>query len=502
VTRLPPIRDWRLTATVQLALLIGCGLGMLLIFATALVRFPLLQTYDIQILTLDQQVLASPSLAPAMVVGIVLLCALYVGGYVALSGLARSATSHWRAAIVVVVAVGLAALLLLLFAHPTTSLDLYDYLYRGQIAARYGANNFVQSPEDFRTVDRLYWYTAWRRATTAYGPLWELLSIAVARLSGPGLLSLLIGFKLLSALGWLLCAVAIWLSSSHEQRPLAVYLWLWNPLVLWELLGAGHNDGWMLLFGVLALWALPRSPTLALLLLTAGALIKYPLGLLAPVLLAAALAERPSWWARGALLLRVVLLCGSLVLIAYAPWWVGPATLQQLHDRTDLFTNSPLALLRALWQPDHGGPQLNARLALLGQLLLVLGVLAAGLRAWFRPRQRVAVSAALLLWFSVAASPWVQPWYLIWPIALLALQPRQVRPRITLAAFALSGLLLYPAYSALRPLLGWPGDDVRWQLLVLVLLYLPPLLILVTRRLRPGWARGTAAFAVHAQERA
>jgi hypothetical protein len=475
---------------------------MLLIFAAALVRFPLLQTYHIQILTLDQQVLASPHLAPALVAGIVLLCALYIGGYVALSGLVRRATAQSRIAILVVVVVGVAALLMLLFTHPTTSLDLYDYLYRGQIAARYGANNFVQSPEDFRTVDQLYWYTAWRRATTAYGPLWELLSVAVARLSGTGLLALLIGFKLLSALGWLLCAGAIWLSSPHEQRSLALYLWLWNPLVLWELIGAGHNDGWMLLFALLAFWALPRFPTLALLLLTAGTLIKYPLGLLAPVLLAAALAERPSWRERCALLLRVVLLCGLFVLIAYAPWWVGPATLQQLHERADLFTNSPLALLRALWSPEHRGPLLDTRLMLLGQLLLGAGVVAASLWAWFRPAQRVSAGAALLLWFSVAASPWVQPWYFVWPIGLFALQPRQVRPRITLAAFALSGLLLYPAYSALRPLLGWPGNEVRWQFLVLVLLYLPPLLILITRRLRPGWARGAASFAVHAQERA
>lgn len=73
-------------------------------------------------------------------------------------------------------------------------------------------------------------------------------------------------------------------------------------------------------------------------------------------------------------------------------------------------------------------------------------------------------------------------------------------PRITLAAFALSGLLLYPAYSALRPLLGWPGDGVGWQLLVLVLLYLPPLLILAARRLRSRWVTGAAPFAAHAQE--
>jgi hypothetical protein len=374
---------------------------------------------------------------------------------------------------------------LLLWIHPTTSLDLYDYLYRGHMAARYGANNFIQSPEDLRQLDRLYWYTAWRRATTAYGPLWEAMSIGIAQLSGVTLLPLLIGFKLAAALAWLLCALAIVLASPPGQRLLAGYLWLWNPLVLWELLGAGHNDGWMLLFGLLAYGVLGQRPTLALLLITAGALIKYPLALLWPVLLAAALAQQPTTQARLLLSLRAGLLCALLVLLAYAPWWVGPTTLDQFRDRADLFTNSPLALARALMLPHGEEAAIEALLGRFGLGLLALGVGLGMVWAWRRPHALALIGAGVLLWFSAAGSPWMQPWYLVWPIGLLALHPRQVRPRVVLALLALSGLLVYPAYAALRPLLDWPGDGAAWQSLILALLYLPPLCVACYRRLFP-----------------
>jgi hypothetical protein len=498
---LTPIRHrLRRSALSNPAWLVVCGVGMLLICAAALARFPLLATYRVQILTLEQQVAADGRLAPGLVLASLLLCALYIAGYLALSKTLRPPLSprRRRELWLIVLLAPLLAAGLLLWIHPTTSLDLYDYLYRGHMAARYGANNFIQSPEELRELDRLYWYTAWRRAHTAYGPLWEAMSIAVARLSGTTLLPLLVGFKLLSALGWLLCALAIGLLSRPGQRLLAAYLWLWNPLVLWELVGAGHNDGWMLLFGLLAYGALGQRPTLALLLLTVGALIKYPLALLWPLLLAVALAQQPTLRARVLFGLGAGLLCAALVVLAYAPWWVGPATLEQFRDRDGLFTNSPLALLRALWLPHGEERQIEALLSQISLGLLGLGVGVASLWAWRRPRQLPMIGAGLLLWFVAACSPWVQPWYLVWPIGLLALHPRQVRPRIVLALIALSGLLVYPAYAALRPLLGWPGDGAAWQGVILALLYLPLLCIGFYRWLFPQRAAPPSWPAVRA----
>lgn len=471
----------------SLLLLGACGLGSLLIYSVALARFPLLGTYRTQVFTLDQQVAADPGLAPALAAGASLLCLLYLGGYAALRAALRAAPSrlHVRLFAPVVALIALAAAGLLLLAHPTSSLDLYDYLFRGHVAARYGANNYVQTPEAFRGVDKLYWYTAWRRAVTAYGPLWEGLSIVVARIAGSGLLSLLVSFKLVSAIGWLFCGVAIVAAARPGERLLAGYLWLWNPLALWELVGAAHNDGWMLLFGALALLVWPRRPVVALLLITVGALVKVTLALLWPVLLAAALRRAAGWRARLGLALGVTLASVTLAALAYAPWWAGPAMLEQLWGRASLFTNSPLALARALWMPHGQKEAIEQGLALAGLGMLTLGLATAIVLAWRRPHQTALISAGLLIWLVTVCSPWVQPWYLLWPMALLALRPSLSGGAMWLALPALSGLLIYPAYSGLRPLLGWPIASVAWQGLVLALISGPTLsMLLYGRRFR------------------
>src|SRR6185295_14935407 len=74
-------------------------------------------------------------------------------------------------------------LALLLWVYPATSVDLYDYLFRGRMLARYGANTFIQVPQDY-SPDPLFDFVAWRHAVTAYGPVWEGLSWLTARLAG------------------------------------------------------------------------------------------------------------------------------------------------------------------------------------------------------------------------------------------------------------------------------------------------------------------------------
>src|SRR5262249_1227473 len=139
---------------------------------------------------------------------------------------------------------------------------------------RYQANTFVLVPHDFKD-DPFLTYVAWKRAVTAYGPLWEGMSWLTARLAGqaPGhvstaatrdaeLLRLLLAYKGLAALGCLLCGAAIGLAlgrAAPRWRLAGLYLWLWNPLALWESIAAGHNDAWMALLIVLAVWAIGRQ---------------------------------------------------------------------------------------------------------------------------------------------------------------------------------------------------------------------------------------------------
>ncbi len=460
--------------------LAGSGMVLFAIAAAALLRFPLLETYNVQILTLEEQVVAQPTLGPALTLGIGLAFGSYVAGYLAL----RQAEPHGRHTLLIacVLIPPLASGFALLFIHPTSSLDLYDYLYRGHMAAQYGANSFVQTPEDLRSLDRLYWYTAWRRSPTAYGPLWELISVGVARIAGPNLFNLILGFKLVSFAGWLATAGAIAVATPPGVRLLGLYLWLWNPLALWELAGAGHNDGVMLAWIMIAMACLRRRPLLALTLITVAALFKYVAALLWLPALAAILAQTPGWRERLSLTVQAGLVSAALVLIAYAPWWAGSATLEQFAARRELVSNTPFALYRAFVREHIPHDVLLERIGRMTTTLLVLGVAAATWLSARRPQATTLIGCGLLLWFQSVGTAWFQPWYLTWPLALAALHPRVGQLGGLLGALSLGALLTYPAFAALQPWLNWPLKEAPWQALILALLYGPPLLALAWLR--------------------
>jgi hypothetical protein len=447
-------------------------------------------------------------------------------------------------------------LALLLRVYPATSVDLYDYLFRGRMLARYGANTFVRVPRDFVT-DSLFDYVAWRRAVTAYGPLWEGLSWLTARLAGerpgapvmspplvsPGLGTvysgstpgamvelwrLLLAFKGLAALGFLLGGAAIWGALGRiapEQRRLGLYLWLWNPLALWESAGAGHNDAWMALFIVLAVWAFskPRTknresrtgesrfhqttdneqPTTdnrrslassitAFLALTAGGLIKFLSLFLGPIFLGASLRRLPDWRARMRLVLVGGLVCLTFAVLAYAPFWAGLATFRNFGDRAVLFTATWLATLRSALVAYDVPQGLAQQVATtIGLWLLLGGTCWAAWRAWRAPEPVAAHALWLLLWFLFVCNTWFQPWYLFWPLALAALQPWRGRILFAVCLLCCTAMLgCYVAWSFLRPLLGWDVESARWNALLCVLIYTPPLLVLGTgMRMRGMLAR-------------
>jgi hypothetical protein len=89
----------------------------------------------------------------------------------------------------------------------------------------------------------------------------------------------------------------------------------------------------------------------------------------------------------------------------------------------------------------------------------------------------------LLLWFLFLCNPWFQPWYLIWPLALAALQPWRTRTLVAVCMLSCTALLgCYVAWSFLRPHLGWDVESAYWNALLCVIIYAPPLLVLAGER--------------------
>jgi alpha-1,6-mannosyltransferase len=553
----------RRSRTLGLVLL---GLVMTVVYTLALLRFPLgviyrcalenldklarpgasdgllLRSYVCNSLPSDQLPVPEAQVGLAMAAGVIVLFGAYAAGGL-LVRRAGSLTPLQRGLIVTLPLVFAA---LLLPVYPATSLDLYDYAFRGRMVAFYEANNFIRAPRDFQG-DPLFWYTAWRRSVTAYGPLWEGMSWVTARLAGqaPGvaadpmqdLLRLLMAYKLLAALGFAGCSLAIWVALGHvapQLRWFGVYLWLWNPLAVWETAGAGHNDALMAGLIVLAVaafgqrrelrTALPldrpaygdrlkngvaegiqiaagkagRSgvgapPTLArsiapLLVLTIGGLIKYSALFFGPVTLTAGLRRLPGWRQRLTLLVCGGLACGAVVALAYAPFWAGWETFRNITDRGELVNASWLAVLQPLLMNWMSKAESQALANLIGLALLMVGVAWATWRAWSAPNDLAGHMLWLLLWFLFVANPWFQPWYLLWALALVAIQPWRAAMVRCVGLFCCTALLSYLAGSFLRPALGWEGNGAAWNAFASVVIYGPSLAVLAAaqapRRLR------------------
>lgn len=237
------------------------------------------------------------------------------------------------------------------FVAPITSLDLYDYIARGRITALYGGNPYVHAPEKYAN-DPMVDYVSWRSATSAYGPLWEALSALLVRLAGNSLWSNMVAQKALALAAYLLSVflLASTLRHAAPQRALAgTLLFAWNPLVLMEGLGNGHNDMLMAVFLLGAFWMLSRAhpsagpmPRLlyggvALLFLAASVLVKFITVLFIPFFLLYLLSEEQKgekWLSRGLLLLLPALL---LAAEHYALFWRWPEIAGTFTRRVDMF---------------------------------------------------------------------------------------------------------------------------------------------------------------------
>jgi hypothetical protein len=217
--------------------------------------------------------------------------------------------------------------------------------------------------------------------------------------------------------------------------------------------------------------------------------------------LSAALRRLPSWRERLRLVIVGGLVCAAVVVLAYAPFWVGWGTLRNFRDRGTLFTSSWLAVLQApialgpvraliptrdilAWLvPGDHSEMVSQQIAVsIGLALLVLGVLWASWRAWRAPEQVAAHVLWLLLWFLFLCNPWFQPWYLLWALALLALQPWRARLVWAVGLFCCTAMLSYLVGVFLLPLLGWNGDGAEWNALTSALIYGPPMLALLWGR--------------------
>jgi hypothetical protein len=220
------------------------------------------------------------------------------------------------------------------------------------------------------------------------------------------------------------------------------------------MVGNAHNDGLMMLGGLLAAWLLTRQMwVLVLPALALGALVKLPVAVLGPLFFIAV-------WRQGKVLaLEGLALAALLLAVVYRPFWVGPETLTAL-SRSDLFTASLGAVVRLSLEPSLGlaGATNVARWTSLGLFGVVFGACTLLAFRTTRPAQVLTLGYVTMLAAALLATTWFQAWYVVWPFALAATLP-EARRHLEAALLSLGGLLQYLVFIYLWVMAVLPPEN-------------------------------------------
>lgn len=327
-----------------------------------------------------------------------------------------------------------AFIVVFLFVAPFDAADIYDNIMHGRILGVHHANPFQQVIAEYPD-DPFHDYAAWKNARSAYGPLWELLAGLTAHLAGDGIIANVLAFKLLPGIFHLagVLVVALYLRQTAPEQALGGVLLLgWNPLILYETWGNGHNDVAMAFWFLLAAWwIIRRHYTLAALSLMVGALMKFIPILLIPAVLLIGWRSLETLRARILFLANTALLSSLITAASYYPYWNGFATLS-FDRRMQMFSVSIPATIFQLLKPTIG---LNDAARLVS--FSALGVLAVFvLFQSFRINEKESsrnfpqTTFYILAFYLMVTCLWFQQWYGVW---LVCLAPLLLKPNRRLA---------------------------------------------------------------------
>ncbi len=353
----------------------------------------------------------------------------------------------------------------LLVTPPLFSRDVYSYLAIGSMMAR-GFNPYDSGPYDVLGDSDPYAHQVdvlWQNTPSPYGPAFMLIARGVVSVAGDHVIAGVLVQRLVELIG---VALMVWaiprLARICGVDPVAA-LWLGavNPLVLFHLIGGGHNEALMIgamMAGLVI--ALERSVVLGTVFITFGVGIKATAGMtLAFLVIMLALRAGGRWrdLVREGAIVGSVAVATFLAFTALAGvgWgWIAALTtpgtvLSFLSLSTELGVGAgQLGLLLGLG--DHTQAALDVAQPV-GTAVGSLIALAIMWQCWQR-RLNPVLGLAIALGAFVLLSPVIQPWYLLWAIVPLAASTPDPRYRkVSVWLTVVFSLTIMPNGTAIPP---------------------------------------------------
>jgi hypothetical protein len=378
-------------------------------------------------------------------------------------------------------------LLPFLFVPPMGSRDVYSYACQGEMYLN-GVDPYLHGISALPCTWLEMVSEIWRDSVTPYGPLFLVIAGAAVKLGG-SLTGIVVVFRLVTLAA--IVTVAACLPALARRCGIepgrAIWVALAGPLVGAHLLAAPHNDAVMIGLLVAGLFLVVRADARPLPLLAGGALLGLAVAVKATAVVvvpfAVLIAARPAAGAASRLvaglraLPRPALLVGgasvaSLIGLTLAsglgfgwiPAMQGSASVIQ-------FTSPPTAVgmtLTYAGQLVHPGfdavPAVRA-LALVTLCTVLTMLLIGTLRA--DDREKTALrGAAVAMAAVVLLSPVFHPWYVFWPLTLLAATTLRTQAFMLISIVAAFSVL--PDGGGLPRFVKFPGAPLMTILLVVL----------------------------------
>jgi alpha-1,6-mannosyltransferase len=392
-------------------------------------------------------------------------------------GLALAGRARGRLAVGVALAGAAIFGATMLASFPGGALDIFHNIMDGRLTWLYHYNPLVVPPSAAYRDPLLSYLHYWADTRAAYGPLWFLVTLPAYLLGGNSLDRNIVAYKALPfafELVSLLFIALIMRRIDPRRTAAAIVCFGWNPLVLWEIAGNGHNDIVMMCFVLAAILLLlgehwPYAfPVLAL-----SILVKFASLVLLPVFVLWVLIR---YRARAVVPLISGLVGALLVALAvYSPFWAGAKTAEQLAvQQQHGIIFSPASALIGQWGEDlPNAPRAVAvKVALTAIFAVLYGVALLRLRA--SPFTLLRASVEIMFLLLVLMTWWFWPWYVVWGLALACLLPGTAHMRL-FVIFSATAMLLYIS-SPWRQQLWNFTSPYPLALGTALLIFLPPVL--------------------------
>lgn len=332
----------------------------------------------------------------------------------------------------------------LLIAPPLASRDMYAYACQGA-TMRAGLNPYEVGAATLPCPWLSSMSLGWQKTPAPYGPVWVLMAGLAIVVAGSSLWTALLALRIAAVFGVVLMAWAVpALARAAGVNPTrAIWLGLASPLLMIHIVSGGHNDGLMIglaLAGLVA--AHRRQGLLSGGLLGAAIAVKATAGIALPFAVLMLMREKNvKEFARrtGAVIVGTLAFFGLITLAS----GLGLGWLKGLVSSGDSvqWTAPPTAVgltIGAIFKtPGHDITRTAIDVSrLVGLCLMVIALV----WIWLRALRRYAPGHSAgplryLAWALLAVlafSPVFHPWYVLWPMAVIALtMPDWLPARIT-----------------------------------------------------------------------